>query len=146
LKKGDIIMRDHRKLDAFHSLDYLWGELYLALSRMNDEAVRVLGHSMLRTLNEAMGALIHGCSTRNALTFLPYVERAHGYNGELGHYLRQCKRMKFLDDADCEFLIQRQSSCADQLHRLLRRQLILAESYARPKTGPVGEEGGSEND
>ena len=120
-------MRDHKKLEAFHSLDQLSGELYGAVRHLPGPDRQLMGEPLQRSIVDSTASLIHGCSTRNAVTFTPFVAQAHGFIEELGQHLRQCQRNKLFSERDCEFFIRRQQSCALQLRRLLKRQIARAD-------------------
>ena len=123
-------MRDYRRTDAFYPLEQLAGEIYVAVQKLPAHLQVVMGRDMQQISNSAAVSILQGCSTRNALTFLPYVEKAHGDCQGLGHYLRLIKKFKLLPDDVVNFLMNRQSSCSAQLMRLFQRIAHDAGRYA----------------
>lgn len=120
-------MRDYRRLEAYHSLDQLTVEVYQAVKHLAPTDFKTVGTQMQRVVCEAVAAIIHGCSTRNATTLLPYTERAHACTEELGQLLRLCKRLQILPEKTADFLLQRQRTAATQLLRLVHRTWLNAE-------------------
>jgi hypothetical protein len=126
-------MFDYRKSSVYHLLDQLTIELYAATRELPPSERSLLGYPILQAATGATAAVIHGCLTRNALTRLPYIERAHGLVEELGQHLRLGQKLKLLPDAG--HLLQRQQSCSRLLLQW-RQTLVLNEEQGTLQGDP----------
>ena len=126
-------MRKIENLDVYHTLEQLLAEVYQAARQMDPEHRNLEGVLMREASTKALSKLVHGCSTRNDATFVPYIEASHGYSEELRQHLRTCRRFRMLPESEVAFLLQRQQSLSSQLVRLLRRTMFNAEQQRHGK-------------
>lgn len=126
-------MRKVENLDAYITLEQLSLEVYNAARQMAPEDRMMEGEMMRKAITHATTSLVHGCSTKNDRTLIPYIEGAYRYSEEFRQHLRTCKRLRLMPDADVDFLLQRQLSLSSQLIRLLRRTTFNADQSRNGK-------------
>ncbi len=120
-------MRNHRRVEAFILLSQLTNEVFDAVRALPACERPVMGQGMQAAVTEAVASIVRGCATRNSGTFIPYLEAALGHTEMLGVFLRQCRRMRLLDETPLDFLLQRQETASRVVQRLLQRQVLKVE-------------------
>ena len=119
-------MRDYKRVSVYHLLDQLELDAYAAVRDLPASERGLVGMPLFQATTQATAAVIHGCMSRNCVTLLPYIEKAHALIEESGQHLRLMQRTNALDEAALAVLFQRQQSCARLLlqwrHTLLMNQ------------------------